>query len=265
MKKVIIAIVIVAALVFFARKTRVDSYISTTVCHVQKEMKEQISTKFEIDRVRHEIAHLDGDVGNMIKPIAEYMAAIGRLRKDIAEQEAKIDEQKASMLKLTKQLEGNPKQVSFEGHNYGSERARRKLQRDFESCKRVETHLKGQVKLLEAKETSLRGAQEQLAKVIAKKREYELRLAQLEADEEMLQVARVGAKLPLDDSRATKIEADLAQIEHRHQVQRHQVELLNGELGQEIAPSSRTVPATVDLTAIRQYLEGTATTPSSKD
>ena len=89
-------------------------------------------------------------------------------------------------------------------------RIRTKLQADFDGYKRLESHLHSQHKLLEAKEASLKAAQDQLAKVIAKKREFELRLAQLEAEEETLQVARLGSKLQLDDSRATQIEAVLS-------------------------------------------------------
>jgi len=94
MRKALVAIVIVGAVIFFARRTCVNSYVGTAWCQVRKEVKEQISTKFEIDRVRRDIANLEGDIGNMIKPIAEHMAVIGRLRKDIAGLENKLDEQK---------------------------------------------------------------------------------------------------------------------------------------------------------------------------
>jgi len=166
------------------------------------------------------------------------------------------------MLCLTKKLEGNPEFVTLDNHRYTSERIRRKLQADFDGYKRLEGHLKGQIKLLEAKEISLKGTQDQLAKVISKKREFELRLAQLEAEEEMLQVARIGNKVQLDDSRATQIEAALSEIEHRLNVQRHQIELVNGEFAKDIIPAPRTPPAT-DVGGIRQYLENS--TPTGKD
>ena len=120
----------------------------------------------------------------------------------------------------------------------------------------MEKNLQSQRKLLEAKETPLHAAQEQLAKVIAKKKEFELRLAQLEADEETLQIARVGTKLELDDSRASQIEAALADIEQRHTVQRTEIELKTQTFANDLIPvGPRQRSFGVDAVAIRQYLE----------
>jgi hypothetical protein len=135
-------------------------------------------------------------------------------------------------------------------------RVRLKLQRDFESFQRMEKNLQSQRKLLEAKETSLRAAQEHLAKVMGKKKEFELRLAQLEADEETLQIARVGTKLELDDSRASQIEAALAEIEQRHAVQRTEIELKTQTFANDVIPvGPRQRTPSVDAVAIREYLE----------
>src|SRR5262249_40027747 len=158
------------------------------------------------------------------------MAAINRLKKDIQATQTALAQQKTSLLAMTKDLEGDPSFVVYGGEQYSADRVRTKLQRDFESYKHLEANLRSQQKLLEAKETSLKATQEQLAKVVAKKRDYELRLAQLEADEEMLQVVRLGSKLEFDDSRATQIQAALDDIERRQDVQRAEVELRTGAL-----------------------------------
>jgi len=239
---------------------KVRSYVGTFFSQTVKDVENQVPTRFEIARARHELANLDGDVGNMIKPIAEYMAAITRLKKEIHATQTNLDDQKLGLLTMTRDLEPNPTFIEYGGEKYSADRVRAKLQRDFDSYKRLESHFQSQKKLLEAKETSLKGAQDQLAKVIAKKREFELRLAQLEADEETLKVAKLGSKLQLDDSRATQIEAALTGIEQRQHVERAALELQNETfikdnipVGQKAAPSS-------DPAAIRRYLEAGATT-----
>jgi chromosome segregation ATPase len=257
MRKTIALLLVLAAGLFVYKKTQFGSYAGTLWSQVKQEAKDQVPTKFEIERVRHELGNLDGDISGMIRPIAEYMAAITRLKKDIQKTQTNLDEQKTVLLAMTHDLEGNPTFVEYGGEKYTSERVRGKLHKDFESFKRLESHLHSQKKLLEAKEASLKATQEQLAKVIAKKREYEVRLAQLEADEETLQVAKLGSKLEFDDTRTTQIEAALAEIEHRQNVLRAEVELQTGSLANDFIPvqKGRSGP---DVQTIRQYLEGSA-------
>jgi chromosome segregation ATPase len=256
-KKAVIALLVVAGCFFVLKKTSLLSYAGTLWCQVATHTKNQVPTRFEIDRVRHEIAGMDGDISNQLRPIAEHMATIKKLQKDIKAERASLAEQKTAILTMTRDLEGNPTVVRYGQEDYSADRVRQKLQRDFDSYKRCETHLRSQEKLLEAKERSLNAAREQLSKLIAKKREYEIRLAQLEADEESLQIARIGSKLPLDDSRATEIEAALANIEHRQEVERSKVELLNGPLGNDFIPVNqrpRSGP-TASLDEIRNYFQ----------
>lgn len=260
MKKALVLLLALAAGLFICKKTVVGSYTATAWSHVKQEAHDQVPTRFEIERARHEINNLDGDIGNMIRPIAEYMAAIGRLKKDIQATQSSLDEQKVTLLTMTRDLDGGPTFVEYGGEKYSAERVRLKLQRDFDSFKRLEAHLASQKRLLETKETSLKATQEQLAKVIAKKREYELRLAQLEADEETLQVAKIGSTLKIDDSRTTQIEAALADIEHRQNVQRAEAELKTGTFANDTIPVNQRPRAATDVQAIRHYLETPATT-----
>ena len=259
MKKLLVTVLVLGACVYFVKKASFLSYAGTLWSQVTTKTKNAVPTRFEMDRVRHEIANLDDDIGGMIRPIAEYKATITRLRKDIHQGEKNLEEQKGVLLSMTRDLEGSPTVLVYAGEEFSADRVRAKLNKDFDSYKRLETNLQSQRRLLEAKETSLKATQEQLAKVIAKKREYEIRLAQLEADEETLQIARIGSKLQIDDSRATQIEAALSNIEHRHNVQRAEVELKTGTFANDVIPVQQRNQPKQDVQSIRAYLEGTAT------
>jgi chromosome segregation ATPase len=255
-KKVFLIGLLVAGALFVAKTTRLFSYASTLWCHVAQESKNQIPTRFEIDRVRHELKGMDREISNMLHPIAEHMAAIKRLKKDIKMARANLAGQKNNILTMTRDLEGNPTMLVYAGEEYSAERVRRKLQRDFDSYKRCEVQLKSQERLLDAKEQALAGAREQLSRLIEKKREYEIRLAQLEADEETLQIARIGSQLPFDESRASEIEAALAEIEHRQEVQRTELELKNGPLGSDMIPvQNHNRSNSVNVDEIRAYFQ----------
>lgn len=80
-KYLLVGIIGALALMFIGTKTNVFSYVRTGWAHVQKEADATIPTKFEIERIRQEIASLDGDISQMIRPIAEYKAEIQRTRR----------------------------------------------------------------------------------------------------------------------------------------------------------------------------------------
>lgn len=248
MRKVFWTLLIVGVGFFLVKKSGIGSYASYCWTNVKNVAHNQVPTRVEIDRARHEIANLDQDINGMIRPIAEHKASITRLKKEIAVAQTKLEEFKESILVMTTELEANP-----------GERLRHKLNKDFDSFKRLETNLASRRKILGAKEDSLKATQEQLAKVIAKKREYEERLAQLEADEETLQIARIGSTIHIDTSRATQIEAALQDIERRQDVQRAEIELRTGGAIDDPAPAARSKTPSVDPAAIRAYLEKTDT------
>ena len=263
MKKLLVTVLVIGACFYMVKRSSMCSYASTLWSQVKTEAKNAVPTRFEIGRARHEIANLDDDISAMIRPIAEYKATITALKKELGQSETALMEHKGVLLSMTKDLEGDPTVLVYAGEEYSADRVRAKLTKDFQSYRRLAANVKSQHKLLEAKQASLKATQEQLAKVIAKKREYEVRLAQLEADEETLQIARIGSKIQIDDSRTTQIEAALTDIEHRQNVQRAEVELKTGVLANDVIPVQQRQQTEQDVHAIRDYLEGVQSTKTA--
>jgi chromosome segregation ATPase len=246
MKKILVIGLLVLAGLWLAKRTHVGSYVATAWSHVRHEANAQVPVKFELDRIRGEIDRMDNDIRGMVSPIAEHMASISKLKKDIDRTRTRLTDQKTNLLTMTTSLqkdEGAP----------NADRLRRRLQRDFNSYKQLQNTLTTQEKLLAAKEKSLDAAREQLNKLIALRDDFKVRLAQLEAEEENLQVARTGTDLQVDQSRATEIQAALDAVEHRQEVLRNEIKLLAGELNNPSTPSHQT---TVNLDEIRNYLQG---------
>jgi chromosome segregation ATPase len=257
MKKLLIVGVIGAvALLVIAKKTNVFSYANTLVAQVTTDAKNQVPTKFEFDRIRNEIASLDGDISQMIRPIAEYKAEIERLRKDINKSSGNIDDKKKTLLAVVTKLEGNPKFVNCGTRQVPAEKVRQELARQTENLKLLEKNNKAQQDMLEAKEASLKATQEQLAKVVTKKREYEVRLAQLEALDQSLQVQRIASDIKIDTSRATQIEDALQSVEKRLAADSEELKLRAGEIANNAINLFEREPEVPDLSAIRTFLEG---------
>jgi hypothetical protein len=256
MKKLLIIGVIVLAGLWVFKRTHIASYAGTIWSAVRQEAKNQVPTKFELDRIRHEIAQMDGDIRGMVSPIAEHMATISKLRRDLDTNRNTLTGQKAGLLTLTTSLKDGVDPVVIDGQRFSAERARQKMDRDFRSYKLLQTQVATQEKLLVAKEKALDGVREKLNKLISKKRDFEVRLAQLEAEQQLLEAASTGTDLRVDDGRATEIQAAINDIERRQEVQRNTLILLNQGVATDPLPAADQGGATAD--EVRNYLQGEA-------
>ena len=90
-----------------------------------------------------------------------------------------------------------------------------------------------------------------------------MRLAQLEAEEETLQIARIGSDIRIDNSRATQIEDALRGVEDRQEAERQEIALPRRRHPERRHAGARPQRAPVDVDAIRTYLEGGANTTVS--
>jgi chromosome segregation ATPase len=253
-KYLLIGIIGTVALVFIGAKTNLSSYAQTFLRQVEKQADNSIPTKFEIERIRQEITSLDGDISQMIRPIAEYKAEIQRTRQEVTTSQKTIDEKKAKLLAHFEKVDGNKKFVRCNDKDWPVEKFTAELQRQTEIVKNQELNLKTKQQVLEAKEKSLKATQEQLAKVVSKKREYEARLAELEALDQSLQVARIASDIKIDNSRATQIEDALRKLEDKLRADGAELDLRRGENAN--LNLFEQEPAPLDLQALRSYLEG---------
>ncbi len=258
-KYLLLGIVGTIALVAIAKTTNASSYVGTLFNSVRRDAEKQIPTKFEIERIRNEIASLDGDISQMIRPIAEYKAEIRRTRDEAVVAQKNVDEKKAKLLTHLDKLEKLDAKEKFVVHNttkISVERYKAEIQRQTELVKSQELNLKTKRQVLEAKEKSLVATQEQLAKVVAKKREYEARVAELEAMDQSLQVARIASDIKIDTSRTTQIEDALRKLEDKLRADANELDFRRNDGG--ALNLFEQEPAPLDLHAIRNFLEGEA-------
>src|SRR5690242_21474144 len=104
MKKILALALIVGVGLFVARKTHFGSYVNTCVTQVSKDVKRQIPTKFELQRIRNEISQLDHDVARAIRPVAEFKTDIEWLRKDVEKSERNREEKRKQLLAMTEDV-----------------------------------------------------------------------------------------------------------------------------------------------------------------
>jgi len=253
----------VLGLVVLAKATNVSSYVSTVWSQAKASAKAAVPTKFEIERIRNDIATLDQELDGMIQPVAEYKVAVTRLRGEVAKEEEKLNEQKKVLLDATAAVKSGKKELVYGGKAYPVEQVKLKIGTDFESYKRFEASAKAKRKLLESREASLAAAQEKLQQFASTKQQFQLQLAQLEAEYQVNEANAVGNDLKIDTTRASVIAQSLQDLRDSIEKQRIALETRKGLLDANGIPLGQPqATVSVDLDAVQAHLEG-ATEPKT--
>jgi chromosome segregation ATPase len=254
-KKIIIGVLVLTACVWVARKTQVGSYASTLITCGKDSLRGQIPRDLELARVQHEIQQLDRDYQGLLGPIAEKMALVKKLEREISTEKAALQDQRDGLLALTKSIESKESLISYSGGSYNLGQAKVKLAKDVAVFKKLEIRVSTKEKLLDAEARNLAATRDQLQKLIDQKRDFEIRLAELEAEEATLKVARVQTPLQTDEGRIADIKRTLDQIAHSQSVEQ-QKRLLQQQYGSRISDAQPSVQGqSVDLDEIRDYLQ----------
>ncbi len=232
-KKIGIAAVVVAVVLFLLNSTMLGSYTSTAFSKIQGTFKKQVPLEFEIERIKHEIAQLVPDMKKNLSSVAEEMVAIDNLKEEIAVTRNKLQDQKAGIMVMTEGLEKGMQTVSLNGRDWSANRVREKLARDFADYRQCEAEVKTKEQLLDAKERSLDAARQQLSSIRTQKQELEIQVAQLEAELKSVRLAQTRNKFHFDDSRLAHCKAILADIKNRLKVEKTQ-EALQGEFANDL-------------------------------
>jgi chromosome segregation ATPase len=253
MKKLGITLLIIVGALFVFKKTHLGSYLQTAWSGLKNSAKNQVPLEFEIERVRTEIAKLDGDINDQLSPMAEEMATIKSLKGRISEMESNLQKEKANILTMTQDLEKGDKVVSFKDEEYTAEELRVKRDADFAAFKLAEAEYNSQTKMLTAKEKAMHANRLKLAKMKSLKRELELQLANIETEYKTVCLAETADKYQVDDSRLSGIKTALADMKHRLEVRKQRV-ILNGQFGSDPVATPRPT-TTVKNEDVKNYFK----------
>jgi len=255
-KKIGIAAVAVAVVLFLLNSTMLGSYTSTAWSKIHSSFKKQVPLEFEIERIKHEIAQLVPDMKKNLSAVAEEMVAIDNLKEEIRVTRGNLQEQKASIMAMTDDLEKGAQPINYQGKPYTAARIREKVAKDFNSYQRCEKEVQAKEQLLDAKERGLDAAREQLSSIRAQKQELEIQVEQLEAELKAVRLAQTRNKFHFDDSRLAHCKQILADIKNRLKVEKTQEEL-SGQFANDPTITVEKPKSTPELSReIRAYFQG---------
>jgi peptidoglycan hydrolase CwlO-like protein len=245
----------VAAVLTF---TRFGSYSRTIISEIKQSAKEQVPVELEIKRLKDEVSRLGPDLRKNLSVVADQMASVERLEKEIATTQTNLERQKAVLLKMATDLETPETTFIYESKAYNRDQVARKMDLDWKSYKIAQTELRNKEQFLELKRRELENAKAKLDSVRDQERSLRLEIAELEAEFSSVNLMKAKNRFVVDDSRLGDVKQSIEELRFRLEKEKKLAGLEAEYFGNEVVGSDRPVvrPATEVAREIREQLEG---------
>jgi peptidoglycan hydrolase CwlO-like protein len=239
--------------------TKVGSYFGTAWKQVRQSASNQVPIEFEIERLKNEISQLMPDLKKNLSIVAEEMAAVERLEKDIQTTQGNMEKQKGTLLTMARDLETKETSFIYGPKVYSRDDVARKLTLDWKSYRICESELKTKEQVLDAKKRALAAAKEQLNSIKEQEQQLKLQIAELEAELKNVRLAQTKSRFSIDDSRLSEVKRSIEELRFRLDKERKEATLQAEFFGNQFAEGIDTpAPRPVSEIAkeIREQLEG---------
>lgn len=258
-KKFVLAAGLVVALVAALGFTKLGSYTRTAWKQVRETAGNQVPIEFEIERIKNEISQLMPDLKKNLSIVAEEMAAVERLEKDIQTTQVNMEKQKTALLTMARDLETKETSFIYGPKVYTRDDVARKMTLDWKSYRICESELKTKEQVLEAKKRALAAAREQLTSIKEQEQQLKLQVAELEAELKNVRLAETKSRFSIDGTRLAEVKRSIEDLRFRLDKERKEATLQAEYFGNQfIEGVDNPAPRPVSDVAkeIREQLEG---------
>lgn len=202
---------------FFGRDA--CSYLSTSVGWMKNTVKTNVPIEFQIDRARQMIKDLDPEIRRNMHLIAQEEVEIEKLAGQVDDQEAALAKARGDILRLKKDLETGDTAFYYASRRYTEDQVKSDLESRFERFKVNEATLEKNQKIHAIRQQKLDAARQRLEEMLTAKRELEVQVENLEAELEMLKVAKTASDFNIDNSQLARTKELIEDIRTRIQVE----------------------------------------------
>jgi chromosome segregation ATPase len=172
------------------------SYIKDQVRHAERNLPPDVRLKM----VKDKIAKLDKEIDKNWTPIAQLEHEIKGLKRDVDNEQVWLDSKKAEMQAAAGDLEAKVEKVSYNNKRMTPAEARKALAKDVDIYKAHSQKMDSLTRVLGAKEKALATYNSRQDEMRTMKGELEARVAQVEADLQVLELAKTKSPLPSEDN-----------------------------------------------------------------
>jgi len=256
-KKFAVTAVVLAGLFSVLTLTKAGSYANLVWRKATSCVAQSVPIEVEIERLKQEAKQLMPDMTKHITQVANEMAAVEKMERELNVSRTNLAEQKNRLVQLANHIESGETQFIVNSKVFSRDQVAERMARDYESYKRTESELKFRDRELTIKKKTLESAREQLRAMKDKEQELKLAIAELEAELKAVRVAQTRSQFQIDDSRLSDIKQSLEELRTRVNAERHKAEL-EGEFADNASPTVKAeVKPVRDLAKeIKDTLEG---------
>ena len=161
------------------------SYVRSTTKLAQEKVKDSVPIEFELRRAQDLLEEILPEIHANIRLIAQEEVELTALKKEIADSEKALENQRDRVAKLRDTLQQDRETYRFGGRNYSRQEVTDDLAIQFEHLKEAELILASKEKLYDTREKSLNSAMQLLEKTKSQKRILAAKIETLESNSQV--------------------------------------------------------------------------------
>jgi hypothetical protein len=222
------AIIVVGGLfllsgLFFGRDA--CSYVSTSFGRMKDAVRESVPVEFEIARAHKMLKGLGPEIRHNMHAIAKEEVELERLGEQIASLEHKLSRDKQDVLRLQADLRSGSKTFKVAGYTCGESDAKRALSHRFACYKTNDATLANLRKVQEARGRKLESSRQKLEEMLVARKNLEVELENIAAQQKMIEVAQTAAKYHFDETQLGRIKELVQSLQARLRVEERVAEM----------------------------------------
>ena len=204
--------------------TDLGTFAKTAVSETRSGIRDAVPVSFEIKAARQKLTELDPAVSAAKRVVAEQQIAVERLRAELADRTAALDEQAREMAFLRNKIGDG--ELRYAGRVIGEADMKRDLAARLGAYETAQTTLGHKEALLDAQERTLVANERKLDTMLAARGQLEVQIEQLEAKHQMVQARETIAGVEIDDTALSDTRALIERIDDELSVRER---MLDGE------------------------------------
>jgi hypothetical protein len=219
-------------------------YAGTTISRVQNWAESKVATETKIETARRQLDSVRKSVQPMMYEIARQKVEVGRLAKQIDNQNESLAKAHVHILHLRDHLSsGETAYVSSNGRTYTNDRVREDLGNQFRRYKNGEEQLNTLKATLEMREKGLAAAEKNLEETLARQRTLSVEVDNLEAKMKMLEVRKTADEYArFDDTELSRASQMIDEIRNRLEAESMMLDMAPEAMGdipmEDVSPAS---------------------------
>jgi len=257
-KKLIVVALAVISIAIVLKKTDIGSHVKHWWRSTKEDVNNEVSLKWEIDRLKKDVEDLSDEDANLVNMIAKEDVELKKLKGKLSDMEANQKQYR----ELVRQRATNLQNVQQSSKNSTSDE--KLLESALGMAKRGDEAIASQKNLIASREERASKLRQQREELYTTRQELLNKLADLEAQVVTLQIDQMRSDDPQDNSRVARVKKSIEEVDTRIQIER-QKRVVLGELTPPEKTVSEPAPKKDVLKDALNYLDGETNNAQPKE